>query len=88
MKGTILLRVQLTQGTTGRARHARNGEPLPTPAALNIVQYASDPGFYLLYLDNDGHELTDTYHDSLSEAMAQAEWELAVTPRQWISADD
>lgn len=88
MKMTIVQQVELASGTIGKTRHMRNGEPLAAPAALRIVQYASDPGFYLLYLDSGGHELTDTYHDTLDDAMSQAEWEFAVTPGQWRTVTD
>jgi hypothetical protein len=50
---------------------------------LRIAQYPSDPGFYLLYCDGDGREMTDTYHDSLEEAMAQAEWEFETKEGEW-----
>jgi hypothetical protein len=56
---------------------------LPPPAELRIVQYPNDPGFYLLYYDRDGQEMTDTYHDSLEEAMAQAEWEFEARKGEW-----
>jgi hypothetical protein len=50
---------------------------------LRISQYVGDPGFYLLYLDAEGNELTDTYHETLEKAMSQAEWEFDVRPDEW-----
>ncbi|WP_218920252.1 hypothetical protein [Chondromyces crocatus] len=84
----LLRQIALPEGTAGKARHTRNGAILLSPAALSIVQYASDPGFYLLYVDAEGRELTDTYHDTLDGALSQAEWEFAVTPGQWKIVPD
>jgi hypothetical protein len=70
---------------TGRTRHLVGGAPIAKPSALRIVSYDGDPGFYLLYLDTEGKELTDTYHDTLEAALDQAEWEFGVTPDEWES---
>jgi len=50
---------------------------------LRIVKYIDDPGYYLLYCDEHGQELTDTYHESLADAMTQAEWEFQVRAHDW-----
>ena len=68
---------------TGRTRHFADERQLPPPSVLRIVKYPEDQGFYLLYLDAYGQELTDTYHDSLEGAMAQAEFEFQVKPSDW-----
>jgi hypothetical protein len=68
---------------TGKTRHVAGGLPLPVPTELQIVKYPGDPGFYLFYCDNDGIVMTDTYHDSLEGAMAQAAWEFETTPSEW-----
>ena len=60
-----------------------DGAELPPPSQLEIVTYPDDPGFYLLYLDDEGNELTDTYHDSQAEAMRQARWEFRVEEDEW-----
>ena len=69
---------------TGRTRHYFGNQLLPAPAMLQITKYADDPGFYLLYFDPDGKELTDTYHDSVEQAMAQATREFGVEPAEWV----
>jgi len=62
---------------------------LPAPAELRIVQEdvprngISHSGFYLLYLDDNNAEMTDTWHETLEDAMAQAEWEFQVQPEEW-----
>lgn len=72
---------------TGKTRHYLGTNELPPPTELRIVQYTEDPGYYLLYFNDLGEELTDTYHDSLTEAMEQAEWEFGVRPEEWRTSD-
>lgn len=36
---------------TGRTRHYKGVEELPSPVELRIVQYANDPGYYLFDCD-------------------------------------
>ena len=69
--------------STQQTVHRRGGAVLAAPAALRIVQFSGDAGFYLLYLDDVGDELTDTFHDSVDAAMAQAEWEYGVVAEDW-----
>jgi hypothetical protein len=52
---------------------------------LAITQFPPDPGFYLLYLDEAGGETTDTYHERIEDAMAQAHWEFGVESSEWES---
>ena len=68
---------------TGQTRHYLGTEILPLPSELSIAQYPGDSGFYLLYFDSSGKELTDTYHDSVENAMAQADFEFQVKPSDW-----
>jgi len=56
---------------------------MPHPAQLRVVQYSGDDGFYLLYCTAAGEELTDTYHDTLESAFAQADWEFGVSAAEW-----
>lgn len=87
----ILKRVRLTSAhqATGQTQHFHGNQPVPFPFELRIVQYDSDPGYYLFYCDDCGIEITDTYHDSVKDAMAQANWEFRVKERDWedLSAD-
>ena len=70
--------------STGNTRHYRDGRELPAPAALEIARYAGDAGFYLFYLDAAGDEITDTYHESMEDAVSQAEWEFVVGEVEWL----
>jgi hypothetical protein len=86
MAGYIVLRqarLSPEHQPTGKTRHYSGAQELPIPAALQIVKYPDDPGYYLLYLGQDGGELTDTYHDTLERALSQAEWEFRLKPDEW-----
>lgn len=67
---------------TGETRHYRD-QLLPVPRRLEIVQIPPDSGFYLLYLDENGTELTDTWHESLERALDQASFEFGLLPQEW-----
>jgi hypothetical protein len=67
---------------TGRTEHYR-ASLLPPPVRLEIVQLEGAVGFYLLYLDAQGNEQTDTFHETLPGALAQAEFEFRVRPDEW-----
>jgi len=80
---------------TGKTRHRSGfiidgelvkGEDLPAPHALMVAQLPPDDGFYLLYLDESGEEITDTYHSSLEGALDQATWEFEVKHDEWDAA--
>ena len=60
---------------TGATRHVGRGVVLGPAAALAIARYSDDPGCYLFYLDGDNAVTTDTYHESLEGAIAQAGFE-------------
>jgi hypothetical protein len=87
---TILFRVLLSSRhkPTGKTHHYQSDQELPTPSELQIVKYAEDPGYYLLYIDANGGELTDTYHDSLTLAFEQAEWEFQIKPDEWKASSN
>jgi hypothetical protein len=85
----FLRRVQLGAShiPTDKMQHFYGDKPVPLPVSLLIARYPDMVGFYLLYLDEQGDELTDTYHDSLEQAIAQAEWEFQVQPYEWEVLD-
>ena len=69
---------------TGFTRHYRGNVRLGKPARLQIASFENVDGFYLYYLDEHGQEQSDTYHDSINDAMEQARSEFGVTPGEWI----
>ena len=60
-----------------------NGVDLPCPDSLAIVKLGEDEGYYLLEI-LEGVEMTDTYHDTIDEAMRQAEFDLKIKPEDWV----
>jgi hypothetical protein len=68
---------------TYKTRHYRHNVEIPLPSKLRIVQYPDDSGYYLLYLDHSSQELTDTYHDSMTDALSQANFEFQVSADDW-----
>jgi len=80
-----LQRIVLRQShaRTGKTKHFKNGTEVQEPVELRIVKYPNDSGYYLFYCDENGKEITDTYHDSLDEAKSQAEWEFNVKSYEW-----
>jgi hypothetical protein len=85
---TRLYKVELTKKhqPTGKMRHSIGGEAMPVPSSLLISQFGRDPGFYLLYLDASGKEMTDTWHATLDDAKHQAAFEFSVEDADWQKA--
>lgn len=77
------IKLKPTHIPTGKTRHVKGRKPVPSPDELRIVQLTGDPGFYLFHYDKHGEELTDTYHDSVEEAMEQARWEFGIEKHEW-----
>ena len=67
----------------GRTRHVVNGKDFPPFVSLEIAQYSNDTGFYLLHICASG-EVADTWHESMEEAMHQAEFEFGLQKNEWV----
>ncbi len=68
---------------TGKTKHWIGGQEASPPAVVRIVEYAQDDGYYLIHYDADDNEITDTFHESIADALAQAEWEFLLKPEDW-----
>jgi hypothetical protein len=81
----ILRRIYLSDKnqSTGKTCHYQGNKVLSDFVELQIVRFHDDSGYYLFYCDETGAEITDTYHDSIEEALAQAEWEFDLRPDEW-----
>ena len=70
-----------------RASHQSSGKSLHIgarrPSELRVVRYEGQDGFFLLYCDESGKEMTDTWHHTLDEAFDQAEFEFSVQRHEW-----
>ena len=81
----VLRRIKLSsdQKPTGAVQHYRGGKALGPAHELQIVRYPTDEGYYLVRVDSQGREQTDTYHSSLDLALEQAHLEYGVKPELW-----
>ena len=70
----------------GRTRHeiadARGRRAFPPFVRLEIAQYPGDSSYYLLHISEDG-QIADTNHETVEEAMHQAEFEFGVNGKEW-----
>ncbi|HET9180488.1 MAG TPA: hypothetical protein VFP59_00015 [Candidatus Angelobacter sp.] len=70
----------------GRTEHSisdRHGlRPFPPFTSLEIAHYECSPGYYLFHICADG-QAADTWHESLDDALYQAEWEFGVKVEEW-----
>ena len=77
----------------GRTKHtlidANGARPFPPFTSLVITRclLPDDNGFYLEHLCADGLG-TDTWHQTLEDALHQAEWEFGVHPTEWIEVNE
>lgn len=72
---------------TGLCRHVVAGVPHGPFAALAICKYPDHEGYYLFYCGSDWRVITDTYWNSIEEAIDQAEFEYIGTKANWLPTD-
>src|SRR5687767_8087704 len=68
---------------TGACRHVINGQTVAPVKGLAICQYPGDSGLYLFGCNSTWTVVTDTYHDTLTDAFAQAEFEYRGVSATW-----
>jgi hypothetical protein len=73
----------ITVLTSKRERSVRTRNCLPAPASVEIQ--SADGAFFLLYLNEHGECLTDTWHQTLEQAKAQARHEFGIGEDAWES---
>jgi len=52
---------------------------------LAIAKYQDEAGVYLFYCDQSWVVMADTWHEKVSDAVAQAEFEYAGISAAWVS---
>lgn len=76
---------------SGRTKHqlcdAFGARDFPPFKTLEICTFAGDSGYYLMYEPETGPG-TDTWHQTLEDAMHQAEWEFGVARTEWRKVAD
>lgn len=86
MDYVVVKRVELgpAHTPTGRTRHYSGGELVPGAASLAIARYSDGDGYYLLHFNADGEEIADSFHETLEDALKQAEFEFGVSGEEWV----
>jgi hypothetical protein len=69
---------------TGATTHRGPDGVIPPASALAIV--TGETGFFLFYCDREWQVLADTWHSSVNDAKAQAEFEYAGISQLWKNA--
>jgi hypothetical protein len=80
--------VDETVRATGNTVHRINGPVLGTVPGLAICQYEHDNAFYLIYCSEQWDPYTDTWHQSIEDAKAQAEFEYEGIDSHWRKRDN
>jgi hypothetical protein len=70
---------------TNDTRHFRDGALQTGFAGLIIANYPGESGYYLYYCDEAWQAENDTWHASLEDAKAQAEFEFRGTRDTWTT---
>jgi hypothetical protein len=68
---------------SGACRHVVGGVPWGPAAGLAICRYEGETSFYLFGCDANWSGVTDTWHETLEEAMSQAESEYPGVSQTW-----
>jgi hypothetical protein len=62
------------------------GEEIGAPTGLAICQYDGEDAYYLFACSENWEVMSDTWHQSLTEAKEQAEFEYTGTASTWNPA--
>jgi hypothetical protein len=68
---------------TGNTKQIVNGVLLGPAAGLAICRYEGDDAYYLFGCDEQWVSLSDTWHQEVEDAKAQAEYEYEGVSRTW-----
>ena len=68
---------------TNNTKHLIGGQLETDFAALAICKYPNECGCYLFYCNSDWEAVTDTFHERLEDALAQAEFEYEGIGDSW-----
>ncbi len=72
---------------TGATRHIVNGTERSRDIATVEIAETGGGAFYLLYFDDAGKGITDTWHLSIEGAKGQAELEFNIIEADWESIE-
>lgn len=72
---------------TGECRQIVAGIVQGPASTLAICQYKGEDCFYLFGCDADWNSVTDTWHETLDNALGQAEFEYVGVSKTWLKHD-
>ena len=69
---------------TGRTEHIHIGKSVNPTTGLAICKYDNEDGYYLFGCDLNWESVTDTWHETVEDAIEQAEWEYGDLSGAWV----
>jgi hypothetical protein len=83
--GRVVCFARLDAGAqrTGKTRHLVDGREPDAHRGLAITEEPGGAAYYLVYCDRDWNAVTDTWHRTLDDAKAQAEFEYEGVCQAW-----
>lgn len=88
IKKVTLREHHLSPGRTKHTLSDSNGvSPFPPFTSLAITRYLDGSGYYLMHIC-ENHLGTDTWHETLEDALHQAEWEFGVLAEEWTDVEE
>ncbi len=81
-------RIDERHHATGNCRHTVGGQEMGAFAGLAICHYQGDNSYYLFYCDSAWNAVTDTWHETIEDAMEQAEFEYQGVTTTWQRAGE
>ena len=70
---------------TGNTKQIVGGVLMGPAYGLAICKYENDSWYYLFGCDKNWNSITDTYHETIEDAIDQGEFEYEGTRSQWIA---
>ena len=87
MKATLGAPHHYASRTKHTVKDQHGSRDFPPFVCLEIVQDPRAESCYLFHISEDG-QIADTWHETIADAIDQAEWELGVRPDEWQSVTD
>ncbi len=69
---------------TGRTSHSVDGQPIGPMCALAVCRYPGEDCVYLFGCDANWTVVADTWHETIDEAVRQAELEYEGVAATWV----
>jgi len=69
---------------TGRTEHIHIGKTVEPTVGLAICKYDNENGYYLFGCNSNWDSVTDTWHETIDDAIEQAEWEYEGLSGAWV----